>query len=53
MGFSNMAFIRKTGDGIIRNLTSSLEVFCSEISVDFNRHLDTLNIVEGRASRTD
>ena len=53
MGHSNMASICRTGDETIRNLNSSFEVFCCGISVDFNRPLDTLNIVEGRASRTD
>ena len=53
MGYSNITSICRTGDGLIRNLNSSLEVFCSGIAVDFKRHLDTLNIVEGKASRTD
>ena len=44
MGCSNMASIYRTGDGIIRNLNSSLEVFCSAIAVDFNRHLDRYKV---------
>ena len=48
-----MASVRRTGDGKIRNLNSSLEVFCSEISAEFNRHFDTLNIEEATASRAD
>ena len=53
MGHSNMASICRTGDETIWNLNLSFEVFWSGISVNFNRPLDTLNIVEVRASRTD
>ena len=48
-----MASVRRTGDGKIRNLNSSLEVFCSEISAEFDRQFDTLNIEEATASRTN
>ena len=51
MGHANMASVRRSADGKIRNLNSSWEVFCSKISVEFNRHLDTLSMEEGRASR--
>ena len=49
MGYSNMASIYRTGDGIIRNLNSSLEVFCSGIAVDFNRHCSTDYVWEMKA----
>ena len=52
MGYANMASIPRTGDETIKNLNLSLKVFFSPISVDFNRHLDTWEIVERRASRT-
>ena len=53
MGYANMASILRTGDETIKNLNLSLRVFFNAISVDFNRHLDTLKVVERRLSRTD
>ena len=48
-----MAAVRLAGDETIRNLNSSLEVFYSEISVQFDRRLDTLNIGEVNKSCAD
>ena len=45
MGYANMASILRTRDETIKNLNLSLRVFFNAISVDFNRHLDALNIV--------
>ena len=53
MGHLNMAAVRLAGDEAIRNLNSSLEVFYSEISVQFDRRLDTSNIGEVNKSRAD
>ena len=53
MGHLNMAAVRLAGDEAIRNLNSSLEVFYSEISVQFDRRLDTSNIGEVNESRAD
>ena len=39
MGHLNMAAVRLAGDETIRNLNLSLEVFYSEISVQFDRRL--------------
>ena len=50
MGHVNMTSVRRFGDGKERNLNSSWEVFCSEISVAFNRHLDTLTMEDGIAN---
>ena len=48
-----MAAVRFAGDETIRNLNSSLELFYSEVSVQFHRRLDTSNIAEGNESRAD
>ena len=48
-----MAAVRLAGDETIRNLNSSLELFYSEVSIQFDRRLDTSNIAEGNESRAD
>ena len=48
-----MAAVRLAGGETIRNLNSSLEVFYSEISIQFDRRLDTLNIGEVNERRAD
>ena len=53
MGHLNMAVVRLAGGDTIRNLNSSLEVFYSEVSVQFDRRLDTSNIGEVNESRAD
>ena len=46
MGHSNMESIHRTGDRTVRNLNSSLEAFCCEISVDLNRHLTAAALIK-------
>ena len=53
MGHLNMAAFRLAGDETIRNLNSSLELFYSEVSVQFDRRLDASNIAEVDESRAD
>ena len=53
MGHLNMAAVLLAGDETIRNLNSCLEVFYSELSVQFDPHLDTSNIGEVNESRAD
>ena len=53
MGHLNMAAVRLARDETIRNLNSPLEVFYSEVSVQFDRRLDTSNIEEVNESRAD
>ena len=53
MGHLNMAAVRLARDETIRNLNSSLEVFYSEVSVQFDRRLETSNIEEVNESRAD